>query len=241
MMRKRYAAPAARGRSTAGAPGDGSRARTGSKRRGSAAVAWTIASVIVAGTVVGCSAPLLQRGRAEARLVDWLLPGEPIAVLPFETESALSNFGGQLSDEIIANLLETFPDMKIIPAPAVRNYLLQANLGAVGLPDAHAMHQMKEGLRCKYLLTGNLYTSIGVVQYTQAYADRVASGSVTVRVVDCDSLNVVWAKHVESTYSTTVYYAIGNQPPVNYLTDGQLLQGLVRTLGHEVASHFRAR
>lgn len=167
-------------------------------------------------------------------------PGEPIAIMPFETESALSNLGGQVSDEVIVHLLEHAPQIKIIPATVVRNYLLANNLGLNGIPDMHTIHNLKEGLKCRYLLTGNLFTSIGEVKYTNTYSNRVASGSVTVRLVDCDSLNVVWAKHEESTYSATTYYYSGSQQQTAYLTDGQLLQGLISRLGYQVASYFFA-
>jgi hypothetical protein len=35
-----------------------------------------------------------------------IMPNEAIAVMPFETESALSNLGAQVSDEVIVHLLE---------------------------------------------------------------------------------------------------------------------------------------
>ena len=165
-------------------------------------------------------------------------PNEPIAVMPFETESALSNLGGQVSDEVIVNLLEHSPGMKIIPATVVRNYLAQTSLGVAGIPDMHTIHNLKQGLNCRYLLTGNLYTSIGEVKYTATYTNRIASGSVTVRLVDCDSSTVVWAKHVESTYSTSAYYNTTTQQSTTYLTDGQLLQGLIKNLGYDVARSF---
>jgi TolB-like protein len=165
-------------------------------------------------------------------------PDESIAIMPFETESALSNLGGQVSDEVIVQLLEHSPKMKIIPATVVRNYLLANNLGVSGIPDMHTIHSLKQGLQCRYLLTGNLFTSIGEVKYTNTYSNRIASGSVTVRLVDCDSLNVVWAKHVESTYQTTTYYYSGGQQQASYYTDGQLLQGLIRRLGYEVATYL---
>lgn len=170
-------------------------------------------------------------------------PGEPIAIMPFETESALSNLGGQLSDEVIVNLLENAPNMKIIPATVVRNYLLSANLGVSGIPDMHTIHSLKDGLKCRYLLTGNLYTAIGEVRYTATYTNRLANGSVTVRLVDCDSSTVVWAKRIESTYGTSTYYStLGTERvQTTYLTDGQLLQGLIKNLGYDVARSFYER
>jgi TolB-like protein len=165
-------------------------------------------------------------------------PNEPIAVMPFETESALSNLGGQVSDEVIVNLLEHAPHMKIIPATAVRSFLATVNLNANGLPDAHTVHSLKEGLKCRYLLTGNLFTSIGEVRYTQTYSVRVASGTLTVRLVDCDSNMVIWAKHEDATYSATTYYYSGGQQQTSYVTDGQLLQELLRKLAYQAARNF---
>lgn len=165
-------------------------------------------------------------------------PNEPIAVMPFETENALSNLGGHLSDEIIVKLFEHRPDLKIIPATVVRNYVAATSLGVAGIPDMHTIHNLKQGLNCRYLLTGNLYTSIGEVRYTASYTNRIASGGVTVRLIDCDSLNVVWARHVESTYATTTYYSSGGQQSTSYLTDGQLLQGLITNLAYDVARFF---
>jgi TolB-like protein len=159
--------------------------------------------------------------------------------MPFETENALSNLGGHLSDELIVQLFEQAPNIKIIPGTIVRNYLQAAGLSPAGLLDEHAIHNLKGGLKCRYLLTGNLYTSIGDVRYTQSYSNRIASGSVTVRLVDCDSMAVVWAKHIESSFSTSTYYISGGQQyQGNYLTDGQLLQGLMKNLAVELARQF---
>ena len=195
-------------------------------------------AVLFAATLVGCGTSLSSKRQEQMNPSLILKPGESIAIMPFETESALSNLGGQVSDEVIVNLLEHTPKIKIIPATIVRNYLLANNLGVTGIPDMHTIHNLKEGLQCRYLLTGNLFTSIGEIRYTNDYSNRVASGSVTVRLVDCDSLNVVWAKHVESTSTTTTYYYSGSQQQTSYQTDGQLLQALIRRLGYEVASFF---
>lgn len=190
--------------------------------------------------VVSCSSVVARKSTlVEPTFVP--RPSEPIAIMPFETESALSNLGSQVSDEIIVNLLEHAPQLKIVPADAVRTYLSGARIGALGLPDAHAIHDVKNALRCRYLMTGNLYASIGEIRYTESYSDRIATGSVTVRIVDCDSLNVVWAKHVESNYSTSLWYSNATQLPTTYLTDGQLLSGLIRKLGQEIAANFYQR
>jgi TolB-like protein len=190
---------------------------------------------------LGCGASFTTKKVEQPSPVVFIKPNEPIAIMPFETESVLSNLGGQVSDEVIVNLLEHNPQIKIIPATVVRNYLLASNLGVGGIPDMHTIHNLKEGLKCKYLLTGNLYTSIGDIKYTSSYSSRIASGSVTVRLVDCDSTNVIWAKHVQATFSTTSYYYNGGQQQTTYYTDGQLMQELIRKLGTEVARYFSER
>jgi hypothetical protein len=48
-------------------------------------------------------------------------PNESIAIMPFQAESVLSNLGSQVSDEVIVNLLERAPDLKIFPATVVRH------------------------------------------------------------------------------------------------------------------------
>lgn len=189
-------------------------------------------------TFAGCVSTGVSRKIDQPFPAMFIKPNEPIAVMPFETESALSNLGGQVSDEVIVNILEHSPELKIIPATVVRNVLLNQSLGADGIPDMHTIHSLKEGLKCRYLLTGNLYTSTGEVRYTSTYTNRIASGSVTMRLVDCDSSTVVWAKHVESTYSTSTYYYSGGQQSASYLTDGQLLQGLLKNLGEDAARYF---
>lgn len=193
---------------------------------------------LLALALAGCVATGVSRKTEQNLPAVIVKPDEPLAVMPFETENAFSNLGGQVSDEVIANLLEHRPGLKIIPASVTRNYLASAGLGVSGIPDAHSMHKLKEGLNCRYLLSGNLYTSIGEVQYTAAYTNRIASGSVTVRLLDCDSLNVVWAKRIESTYSTSTYYYSGGQQSASYMTDGQLLQGLIKNLGSDIAQLF---
>jgi len=197
------------------------------------------AALALSGTIItGCGSSLQQRASEPAKPTFIVQAREPIAIMPFETESALSNLGGQLSDEVIVNLLQHAPELRIVPTSVVRSFLAGANLPVGGMPDAHSIHQLKEGLRCRYLLTGNLYTSIGEVQYSESYRNRIASGSVTVRLVDCDSVRVVWARHVESNYSTTLYYSTASRVPTTSLTDGQLLTGLIRNLAEAVAANF---
>jgi TolB-like protein len=175
----------------------------------------------------GSSRAIKQEPTLPAFLIQ---PNESIAVMPFETESALSNLGAQVSDEVIVNLLQFRPELKIVHAPVVRNYLL--NTG--GQSDIQKIQGLPAGLQCRYLLTGNLFTQLGNVNYPAAFNYRIATGSVTVLLVDCDSSYVVWAKRVNATYSTQLYNSS------TYQTDGELLQGLIRVLGAEVAKNFYA-
>ncbi len=198
----------------------------------------TIVPALSAIALAGCMSTGVSRKTEQQLPAIIIKPNEPIAAMPFETESALSNLGGQVSDQVIVNLLEHSPKMKIIPATVVRNYLASTGVGVGGIPDMHTIHSLQQGLKCRYLLTGNLYTSIGEVKYTATYTNRIATGSVTIRLVDCDSSTVVWAKHVQSTYSTSSYYNVATQSSTTYFTDGQLLQGLIKSLGADVARYF---
>lgn len=194
--------------------------------------------ILLTAIFAGCVSTGLSRKTEQTLPAFIIKPNEPVAVMPFETENALSNLGGQVSDDVIVNLLEHSPNMKIIPAIVVRNYLAGASLGVGGIPDMHTIHNLQQGLKCRYLLTGNLYTSIRDVRYTQEYSNRIASGSVTVRLIDCDSMTVVWAKHIESSVLTTTYYYQGVQTQTTYQTNGQLLQQLIKKLGYEIAQNF---
>lgn len=187
--------------------------------------------------LVSCSGLKVKRSDSGLNLSSIIKPGEPIAVMPFESENALSNLGGLISDEVTANLLENVPNIKIVPTSVTRSFLLTANIPVNGIPDFHSIHSIKEGLKCRYLLTGNFYSSIGVVQYTSTYSNRIASGSVTVRLIDCDSVTVIWAKHIQDSYQTTDYYSNGVLQ-TSYYTEGQLTQELIRRLGQSIAKYF---
>jgi hypothetical protein len=139
-----------------------------------------------------------------------------------------------VSDEVIVNLLQYRPELKIIHASVTQNYMVNAGLNVGGLPDIQKIQSLKAGLQCRYLLTGNLFTQLGNVNYTSTFANRIVIGSVTVILVDCDSSYVVWAKRVNASYSTPIYF----NGVTTYQTDGELLQGLIRTLGAEVAKNF---
>jgi hypothetical protein len=107
-------------------------------------------------------------------------------------------------------------------------------LNAGGLAEVQKVQSLKTGARCRYQLTGNFFTQLGSVTYSPGYTNRIANGSVTVLLLDCDSSYVVWAKHVQGEYSTQIYssgYSL-------YQTDGELLQGLIRVLGEAVARNF---
>lgn len=186
---------------------------------------------------MGCSHLTIKQVNIRPLPAQIIKPNEPIAVMPFEAESAFSNLGSQLSDEIIVELFENAPQLKIIPGTIVRNYLTNANLGVSGLPDVHAIHSIKEGVRCRYLLTGNLYTTLGDVKYTTTYTSRIAKGSLTLRLIDCDSMTVVWAKHIEKSFSTTLYYMEAQQL-TGYYTDGELMIILIKDMAKEAAKNF---
>jgi len=188
-------------------------------------------------SLISCSVSYLNKRDLSFDLSSIIKPGEPIAIMPFESENALSNLGGLISDEVTANLLENVPNIKIIPTSVTRSFLLSANIPVNGIPDFHSIHSLKEGLKCRYLLTGNFYSSIGVVQYTSTYSNRIASGSVTVRLIDCDAVTVIWAKHIQDSYQTTDYYSNGVLQ-TSYYTDGQLTQELIRRLGQSIAEYF---
>ena len=188
-------------------------------------------------SLTSCSVSNVNKRDFSSSLSSIIKPGEPIAIMPFESENALSNLGGLISDEVTANLLENVPNIKIVPTSVTRSFLLTANIPVNGIPDFHSIHGIKEGLKCRYLLTGNFYSSIGVIQYTSTYSNRIASGSVTVRLIDCDSVTVIWAKHIQDSYQTTDYYSNGVLQ-TSYYTEGQLTQELIRRLGQSIAEYF---
>src|SRR3989304_8264711 len=193
--------------------------------------------ILVSVSLISCSVSYLNKRDLSFDLISIIKPGEPIAIMPFESENALSNLGGLISDEVTANLLENVPNIKIIPTSVTRSFLLSANIPVNGIPDFHSIHSIKEGLKCRYLLTGNFYFSIGAVQYTSTYSNRIASGSVTVRLIDCDAVTVIWAKHIQDSYQSTDYYSNGVLQ-TSYYTDGQLTQELIRRLGQSIAEYF---
>ena len=193
--------------------------------------------ILVSVSLISCSVSYVNKRDLSFDLISIIKPGEPIAIMPFESENALSNLGGLISDEVTTNLIENVPNIKIVPTSVTRSFLLSANIPVNGIPDFHSIHSIKEGLKCRYLLTGNFYFSIGAVQYTSTYSNRIASGSVTVRLIDCDAVTVIWAKHIQDSYQTTDYYSNGVLQ-TSYYTDGQLTQELIRRLGQSIAEYF---
>lgn len=198
-----------------------------------------LSALIFATILNGCSALRIKNNSSGGvNLSSYVKPSEPIAIMPFETESALSNLGGLVSDEITTNLLENVKDIKIIPTTITRNFLQTMSSPVSGIPDYHTIHSLSKGLKCRYLLTGNFYSSVGDIRYTNSYTTRIASGSVTVRLIDCDSATVIWAKHIQDSYQTSSYYTANGSQPTIYYTDGQLIQELIKRLGSDVAQYF---
>jgi hypothetical protein len=64
--------------------------------------------------------------------------------MPFESENALSNLGGLISDEVTVNLVENVPGIKIIPTSVTRNFLLNSSTPVSGIPDLHSIHSLKK-------------------------------------------------------------------------------------------------
>lgn len=198
---------------------------------------WLIGFVMGGLVVAGCGTTSNMRDLPKP--ADFMQRDERIAIVPFEVQEVLSNLGAQLSDEVTINILKHAPDLQIAPANQVKSFLQAVGLVATGLPDEHTIHKVKEGLKCKYMLTGNLYTSLGDVRYTQTYTTRLASGSITIRLTNCDTEQVVWAKREESSATTVAYYTEGQQQPsYTFETDGQLIQRLIVRLGQYVAQNF---
>lgn len=187
-----------------------------------------------------CSSIKLSKSSSieSINLANYIKQGEPLAIMPFETDNALSNLGSLVSDEVTANLIEYIKGIKIIPTSISRGLLQTIGTPINGIPDYHTIHSLSKGLKCRYLLTGNFYSSIGDVRYTNSSVSRIATGSVTIRLIDCDSAVVIWAKHVEDSYQTTSYYNVGSSQPTVYYTDGQLMQSLIKNIGSNVARYF---
>ncbi len=187
-----------------------------------------------------CSSIKLSKSSSieSINLANYIKQGEPLAIMPFETDNALSNLGSLVSDEVTANLLENIKGIKIIPTSITRGILQTIGTPINGIPDYHTIHSLSKGLKCRYLLTGNFYSSIGDVRYTNSSVSRIATGSVTIRLIDCDSAVVIWAKHVEDSYQTTSYYNVNGGQPTVYYTDGQLMQSLIKKIGSNVARYF---
>lgn len=198
----------------------------------------TFLLVLMSISFSSCAVSNVKITRQSFKLSSIIKPGESLAIMPFESQDALSNLGGLLSDEVTANLIENVPGIKIIPTSVTRSFLLNSNTAISGIPDLHSIHSLKEGLKCRYLLTGNFYSSIGDVQYTSSFSNRIASGSVTVRLIDCDSATVVWAKHIENSFQTTAYYLSTDKFKTIYYTDGQLIEQLIKRLGEDIAEYF---
>ncbi len=188
--------------------------------------------------LTGCTRYSIRTAEKQALPVTFIRPGSKIAILPFETENALSNLGTQVSDELTVFILENTNEIKIVSTPQVQKFLVSSNILTSGIPDMHTLHSLREGLKCNYVLTGNLFMSIGDVKYTTSYTNRIASGSVTVRLIECDSANVVWAKHFQDSYQTTSYYSQAGVQTVTYLTDGQLQEQLIHRLAEDIARYF---
>ena len=194
--------------------------------------------LLVSITLTSCSIYNVNKRDSSFSPYSIIKPGDPIAIMPFESQDALSNLGGLLADEVTANLIENVPGMKIIPTTVTRSFLLTQNMPANGIPDFHSIHSLKEGLKCRYLLTGNFYSSIGDVIYSDSFTNTIATGSVTVRLIDCDSAIVVWAKHFQDDYQATTYYSSSGEVQYKYYTEGQLMQELIKQLGRDIAEYF---
>ena len=70
-------------------------------------------------------------------------------------------------------------------------------LNTGGASEIQKSRSLPTGLHCRYLLTGNLFTQLDNLNYNPAaFTYRIATGSVSVILVDCDSSYVVWAKRV---------------------------------------------
>jgi TolB-like protein len=159
-----------------------------------------------------------------------------LAVLPLETDSYLSTVGNQLADEIVVNLLKNAPQLDIVERTRVDAVVREQDLARAGYISQESAIAVGKMLGVRAILTGSVSVSIGDIQPTPLNAQRVASGTATVRLIDTQTGKILWGDRQESQYSTF----IGTSPDqigINR-TDQEMVQEVLKELARSIAQSF---
>lgn len=160
-----------------------------------------------------------------------------IAVLPLETDSYLSTAGNQLADEIVLNLLKFAPQLDVIERTRVDALMNEQHLVRSGYISSESAIALGRMLGVRAILTGSVSLSIGDIQPTPLSLQRVATGAVTVRLIDTETGKVIWGDRRESDYTMLLDTGPGRISGVTK-TDQEMVQEVVKDLARSVAQVF---
>ena len=160
-----------------------------------------------------------------------------LAVLPFETDSFLSTVGHQLADEIVAQLLKQAPDFEVVERSRIDALVQEQELARGGYVSRETAVTLGRLLGVSAILTGSVSLSVGDVQPTPLSAQRVASGSVSVRLIDVQTGRILWGDRLESQNAQF----LGREDEggtYQVRTDHEMVQDVIRELSRDVARAF---
>jgi len=194
-----------------------------------------VAKVCVFGMMVAALAGCAQRVLVQP-VVD-VNQYNRVAVLPFETDSFLSTVGNQLADEIVVNLLQKAPQIDVVERTRIDAVVREQDLARSGYISPESAIALGRMLGVRAVVTGSVSVSIGDIQPTPLSPQRVATGTVTARLIDTQTGKILWGDRQESQYST--FTNTGNGQTIgNVRTDHEMVQQVIRDLGRAVAQAF---
>jgi hypothetical protein len=133
-----------------------------------------------------------------------------IAVLPFRTEGFLERYGSEVADQVVIELLQREPGLRIVsvPATAVSDTAGERG-GETGGGDREARltaAALTSG--ATLVVTGSCVVRMDWVR--RAWTSRQAYATATVRAIDPRDNRVVWAGRETATVESQAYGAAGD-------------------------------
>jgi hypothetical protein len=202
------------------------------RRAALAPAAAFLAGVLI---VFGCARPAV---RVSADLSAY----RAIAVLPFSTEGFLERYGSEVADQVVIELLQRQPGLRIVGVPAVAAADTAGSRGG-GASGGDRESRLTEAARASgatLIVTGSCVVRMDWVR--RAWTSRQAYATATVRAVDTRDNRVVWAGRETATAESQAYGAGGDTVGIRVeSSDSELREEAIVRLAGRIAERLTAK
>lgn len=165
-----------------------------------------------------------------------------VTVLPFRTDGFLDRYGSEVADQVVIELLQRDPGLRIVdlPAAAVSDTAGEGGTGAGGRDPEVRLAEAARASGATLVVTGSCVVRMDWVR--RAWTSRQAYATATVRAVDPRDNRVVWAGRETATAESQAYGTIGDTSGIRVeSSDPELREQAIVRLAGLIASRLAGK